>query len=1780
MKIIVEKRNNRYFAIIKNINSNIPKKIIITKSWDSTFLKEKILNYDILNNELNIKEKSYDLLNFEIELEPISNFQDYYKFNIITDNGISYPFYIDYNLFYNISVSDFLYFYEFKTLDLVIDENFKYDFFILGNFGDKHLIRINKVIGNKILFNIPKKETLNSEFYYIVVEKNGEKILKDYFGIYIDKHPINFIIQLDDFGEYYKCSINTKHKYNIIKKLSIEYDKKTFNVLNNYSTYFFISKNDFKKPIELKINATIQEDYINSKPITKNFLILKDLINKKQIEITNFQKEYNFQLDTYSFNWNVNILENFKYKIVIGNEVIYSDLNYISVNNFKKYDNGLSKINLEFYIGTNNKYFLLDKKEIENPYFIYKSQNFIPEIDYSGYVNSKEQFGIIKWTIPNYKYYSMISFYGNISKSFLDENIKPWILPQELILEKNKDEFSKRYNDLNKIYNYDFENGKETLNGIPSNSSISYKTKENNFIFVGTNNYIKIPKIFLNSSEKIKFKVKILDAWFKEQGENFVEFKIPTTSNPLLDDDIRFIRNQNIQFGENGTIGIYNSLKNIGPLEVEKFYGENKTFLETPLFDKLNTDLNNVSLYYYLNTNYGKTLDLKIKRSSNHKSLKYKIIKDEKEILAESVYNFIGDNFNENVIKIQKNIFKEEGKYSMILKTINPYEVESEEKIINFYVYNEKPKQVVINIPEEQHRIEDGKIVINRKYFSIDVINNSHSKKYSGWEFKEVHFYFRENSNTSTYNNYPDYVIQASKEYGTIKMINKTPFENGEYKCKIVAYDYSGNEGIPYEFEFKLISEMIVRPEKELTNKINEEFKFEIKKAEDSDGYFYVLAYSPDGIQEYQYENNFTKIEDSYYLNNPSTNEWTFKNVTWLKDSNHKVKLGYYKLIVNEWNYKNPDGVLDKNGRRILFESTPVIVNKTGNQSNPIYSKNIDGKVKVYNNRKSNEYSYTNNLNNLEFSTVHDEPLIEESPLGKTENEIKGKFYKIELISPDKNKIYSTTLPIPTAIGNYTFTDIAKACKINNQEEGIWELRFITRDKFGNINNTIGYYSYKIILVTREPKIISATPNNNNTSEYFSSNDNKVSYIVDTFNYSDIPNVQNNYDYFKLNNFYVNFLSTPLNSQYKTIREKNSNNIVDVIETITTDNKNKHDIDGRYLIDFVVIDPLGRQSLPYEKTFYIDTKLEYDISFLNNDKFFKKNITLYASVSNNVNKIYYKFLNDVNEINNIELSENINYKIANIESISYGTQNIYGFKTEEFLFEKEGYKYLAYWVEEKSGNISKVQFYKFFIDSNIKLIPIFDYNNKVYYTLEDGVVNISWNSTNKEVNEFSVKLDKIEKNQQGEYEIVESYIPLVNDNTKLTGVGASNNSFIDIGNKKYFSFEYNDYTSIREGLYRLTVKGKNTYGTTEENSFIFQISYIKKIDLSNEIINNKITLSSNKISWKYIDEAEFYEVSYDNKNFISTNYNYFIIDESKLVKEKNGNTYIYLRYKNKMGITEESVRILINNSIKIIKDPIIETDSDVLINNSSLIFTVKVENPEQVNFIYYSFNKKDWFVKPIEGVYNSIENENLSKPIKDGNYDVFVMLTDENPINNVNYSKSNIIHKSIKMFSEKIEKPKFSGIENGSIIKYPKNLYIENKRKDVEYFIYVNERKVNEGYELSSSTLRNFNIEVKAKKKGRNELINLISYGDLTVQVSTGENYILNVSDEKIICNVDTTDNTLEIIGFNNLKSTQIVMYKEKNEENWKVLNISVKLNLNNEYEFKIINFKVNNVYE
>ena len=1772
MKVKVIEKSNKYFAIFSCPSSNIPDKIIIKKSWDSSFSKEVILNYNIFDEEINILEKDIDLLNFEFELNKLNNFYEYYKLEIINEEKV-FPLYIDFNLFYNIKQTEQIYFYEYEK-EIETNSSNKYIFYILGNYGDKHLINIIQKIGKKLMFRIPEKDKLKSEIYYIVIEKNGEKLIKDTFGLYLDSNPIKFLVNLEDFGSYYKCSINTKHKYGFIKNIDIQYDNKIINMQNNYGTYLFIPKTDFSKPIEIKIKATIRENYIDAEDEIKEFLIIKNLSSNKQISIDNFQSNYNFDIDTYQLSWNSNTLEETSYKLVIDNKhEIYCENNSIMLNNFSFYNNNLRNLKIDIYSGFNNIFYLIKTFYIDNPYFLNKSNNFTPEIDYSDYINTKEQEGLISWSTPNFTYYSLVKIKVNFYNNFLDENLKPWLSLEQLALEKTCLEFEKIYPDEEKEYYYDFENNIYTLKGKYKNGSINYNNNID-YVFLGQTNNIKLPKWFIDKNAKITFEVKILDYWKKECGYKKIEFGIPTKSNKLLDEDFRIIRNQFLQFGEKGTIGYFNSLNNIGPLECEKFYSENnKTFLEEPLFDYINTDFNNNSLYFYFNNKSSKTIDLKFKRSSNHKLLKIKITKNN-NIILEHTLKFLGNNFNDNIYKINRNKFNEEGEYIMSLTSVNPYNLDSEEKIVNFFVYNEKPKLPLFRIPLEQHKIENGKITINKKQFSIDIINNSKSERYAGWDFREVHFFFKTNDSQSVYNNYPDYLIQASKEYGTIRMTNITPFDVGNYKCKIIAYDYAGNPSDINEFEFNLIPEMIVRPEKELTNNIYEKFRWDIRKSENSDGYFYSLGYSPDGVQEYELQ-SFAKVNDSYYLNNPLDKEWTTLKLDWLKDGN-KVKLGYYKLFVNEWNYRNENGVLKEDGTRLLFESVPVIVNKIGNPSNPIYSKQIDKKVAVFNIRKSNEYSYTNDLDNLIFNTIHDEPIIDENPQGKSEEDIKGKLYKITLMPPSKNKTYSCRLPIPTQLGTYSFNNIATKCNITEQEEGVWELRFITRDAAGNINESNGYYSYKIILVKREPKIISVTPNTNNASEYFSLNSNSVSFNIDTFNYNDIVDINKNIDYFKVNNFKINFLSTPSNIQYSVNKISDEQNNVKVIDSITNDNKIKHDIDGRYLISFIAIDVLGRESYPIEKTFYIDTKLEYEIVFLNNDRFYKKNIELFASCSNNIKKIYYKFIEKPSDVEN-DLSNNTNYKTATAETINFNNQNLYGFKTEINIFESTGYKYLAYWVQEESSNISQVQFYKFLINNSNKLIPIFDYDNKVYYSLNDKIVNITWNSTNEEVKTFEIKLDKIQKNNLGEYEIIESYMPIANTNN-FTSVGSGNNSFINIKEKKYFNLEFNDTTIVRSGIYKLTVKGHNIYNTIEENYFIFQIDYNKTIDLSNEIINNKISLQSNKLSWNYIDDAKSYQVSYDSKNWTDTVLNYFIIDEDKLIKDKFNRTFIYLRYINRIGIIQDYVKIEIFNNIKKIKPAIIKTEDDVLINNNKVTFTVEVPDVINSNFIYYSFDKVNWNVKEINGSLNYIDL-NKTSPIPDGVYDIFVILTDSNPISNPNYLKSEMVHKSVKLFAKEIEKPNFIDLQNGSLVLYPKNLYIENKHKDIHYYIYINGKKVNEGFELVSQTIREFNIEVKAKKIGRNELITLIKNGDFKVNVSTGENYIIEIGNEKVVCNINSLDNTLEVINLNNLSKNQVVMFKYKNEENWKILTISTKLKLDDEYEFKIINFKVDNLY-
>jgi len=161
--------------------------------------------------------------------------------------------------------------------------------------------------------------------------------------------------------------------------------------------------------------------------------------------------------------------------------------------------------------------------------------------------------------------------------------------------------------------------------------------------------------------------------------------------------------------------------------------------------------------------------------------------------------------------------------------------------------------------------------------------------------------------------------------------------------------------------------------------------------------------------------------------------------------------------------------------------------------------------------------------------------------------------------------------------------------------------------------------------------------------------------------------------------------------------------------------------------------------------------------------------------------------------------------------------------------------------------------------------------------------------------------------------------------------------------------------------------------------FIFQIDSNKTIDLSNEIANNKLTLQSNKISWNYLSDAKSYQVSYDNKNWIDTIFNYFIADEDKLIKDENGRTFIYLRYINNIGITQDSYKIEVFNNIKKIKAPIVTTDNDVLINNNKVTFKITIPDAINSNFIYYSFDKINWNVKPVTGTVEYIDLDKTDK---------------------------------------------------------------------------------------------------------------------------------------------------------------------------------------------------------
>ncbi|EHO19533.1 hypothetical protein HMPREF9466_01464 [Fusobacterium necrophorum subsp. funduliforme 1_1_36S] len=64
-------------------------------------------------------------------------------------------------------------------------------------------------------------------------------------------------------------------------------------------------------------------------------------------------------------------------------------------------------------------------------------------------------------------------------------------------------------------------------------------------------------------------------------------------------------------------------------------------------------------------------------------------------------------------------------------------------------------------------------------------------------------------------------------------------------------------------------------------------------------------------------------------------------------------------------------------------------------------------------------------MDKIVFTTIHNESTLDDGS-EKPDEQIVGQFYKIKLLEPGTSNEYQCRLPIPTKIGEYSFTEIAK----------------------------------------------------------------------------------------------------------------------------------------------------------------------------------------------------------------------------------------------------------------------------------------------------------------------------------------------------------------------------------------------------------------------------------------------------------------------------------------------------------------------------------------------------------------------------------------------------------------------------------------------------------------------------------------------------------------------------------------------------------------------------------
>ncbi|EHO19531.1 hypothetical protein HMPREF9466_01462 [Fusobacterium necrophorum subsp. funduliforme 1_1_36S] len=163
--------------------------------------------------------------------------------------------------------------------------------------------------------------------------------------------------------------------------------------------------------------------------------------------------------------------------------------------------------------------------------------------------------------------------------------------------------------------------------------------------------------------------------------------------------------------------------------------------------------------------------------------------------------------------------------------------------------------------------------------------------------------------------------------------------------------------------------------------------------------------------------------------------------------------------------------------------------------------------------------------------------------------------------------------------------------------------------------------------------------------------------------------------------------------------------------------------------------------------------------------------------------------------------------------------------------------------------------------------------------------------------------------------------------------------------------------------------------------------------------------------------------------------------------------------------------------------PEIIKDVSVITDTSFDGWNVIVKDPLDAKYIYYSFDNKNWQTQEVSGTTNKIIKDGV-KPFPDGIYDIFLYTTDRLVTSEIPYNKSETVHSFVEVFAEPIPIPTLN-IKNTEMINFPKNLYILDKLPNVDYYIFVNKRKVNEGFELSSGNQSIFKIDVKAIKKAQ-----------------------------------------------------------------------------------------------